>query len=103
MLADLQAWHGSGNRLELSADFRRRIRLQIEGVDMAGTAIVENQNARLDGTRGYYRHSSPGLCLPQSAQAESQGTAEPKLEQAATSQYICIADHVPIVTAPVVT
>jgi hypothetical protein len=48
MFADMQPRHGSGNRLKIAADFPGSIGLQIPGIQVAGTAIIEEQDARLD-------------------------------------------------------
>src|SRR5262245_27378456 len=47
VLADSNAWHGRGNRLELAAIFRRRARLRIPGFVMAHSAPAVQDNAGL--------------------------------------------------------
>ena len=46
VLADVQARHAGGDGLELAADIRRGIRLQVEGFELAGRAVQIKQDAR---------------------------------------------------------
>ena len=46
MFADVQAGHARRNRFEFSPHFGRRIGFHIDGVEMAGPAVVEDDNAR---------------------------------------------------------
>ena len=45
MLDNLQAGHRRGDRLKLTANFRRRIRLEVERVQMAWPAVLVEQDA----------------------------------------------------------
>ena len=47
MLADVQARHAGADRFELAPHFARRIGLRIERVEMAGSTIEPNENARV--------------------------------------------------------
>ena len=46
VLADRQSRQTRGNRPEFSTDFRRRIRLHVEHIDMAGAAREEDEDHR---------------------------------------------------------
>ena len=48
VLADPQPRHAGRDRAELAADLRRGVRLHVEGIDVAGTAVIEDQDARAD-------------------------------------------------------
>src|SRR5438093_3437247 len=46
MLADLDTWHVRGDGAKLAAKLRRRIGLQIKGIELTWSAEEENDNAR---------------------------------------------------------
>jgi hypothetical protein len=53
VFTDAQTRHGSSNRVEIAADLARRMRFHVPGIEMAGSAVMENQNAGVDS--GGYR------------------------------------------------
>ena len=51
VLANLDARHAGGDRLELAANFGRRLGLHIPEVDMAGPAEQKDEDARIEPAR----------------------------------------------------
>ena len=73
VLADPNPWHGGRDRAELAADLRRGIRLHVICVDMAGPAVMEDQDARADRRQGLPRQPSP--CFDESPRASARSRA----------------------------
>jgi hypothetical protein len=51
MFTDAQIRHGGRNSVESAADLARRMRFHVPGIEMAGSAVVENQNTGLNSGR----------------------------------------------------
>ena len=48
VFTDLRARNGSGNWIEFATCLDRGVGLHVEGIDMAGAAVLEDQNAGAD-------------------------------------------------------
>ena len=46
IFTDMQTRYGGRDRLELTTHFRRCVRFHVKGVNVAGSAIIENEDAR---------------------------------------------------------
>ena len=83
VLADSQARHAGCDRAELATDLRRGVWLHVERIDMAGTTVMEDQDARTDRSSASRCALSSFAALVASASAWSnlgkERPSEPKL------------------------
>lgn len=81
MLADVDARRRGCNGLELAPHLRRCVRLHVIGVDMARTAIVEDQDAGADRLRPRGRWSGDRLGAPEPTESQTEIAGAAKLQQ----------------------
>jgi len=62
VLADPQTRHAGRDRTELAAHLCRSARLQVDRVDVAGTSIIKEQDARADRPLTQFSKLRPGRC-----------------------------------------
>src|SRR5688572_29153434 len=76
VLSDLYSGNGSGNRLEFAPDFRRRGWLHVPDIELTGSAVKDEEHARIGDQLG----PPTGVRLQKSWEREPKKAQSPHLQ-----------------------